>query len=74
MPTQETDLALVSEEKKRCHNLIRLANLLLDRAIQSMSAARASNVSVRRNSLLIDRMSTEEIDILLNHILKEEEK
>ncbi|WP_442497982.1 hypothetical protein [Methylobacter sp. sgz302048] len=46
MPTQEADLALVSVEKTRCHNLIRLANLLLDRAIQSLSAARGNNVPV----------------------------
>jgi hypothetical protein len=46
MPTQEADLALVSEEKTRCHHLIRPANLLLARDIQSMSAARGSNVPV----------------------------
>lgn len=46
MPTQEADLALVSVEKTRCHNLIRPASFLLDRVIQSMSAARGSNVPV----------------------------
>jgi hypothetical protein len=46
MPTQEADLALVSEEKTRCHKLIHPANLLLDRAIQSMSAARGNSVPV----------------------------
>lgn len=74
MPNQEADSARVFEEKKHCHNLIRLANLLLDRAIQTMSAARGNTVPVSRKNRLIDRMSTEEIDILLNHILKEEEK
>ncbi|CAD6880612.1 hypothetical protein [Methylomonas albis] len=74
MSEQPGDLVNRAEEKKRCQSLIHLANLLLDRAIMSISSANADSVEESRKTRLVDRLSTEEIDILLSNILLEKDK
>ncbi|MBD9357362.1 type I polyketide synthase [Methylomonas albis] len=70
--TQVFGVRISTLELMRSQNLIHLANLLIERTI--LAADNSTPDTQDHEASLVDRMSSDEIDILLNQILLEEEK